>query len=151
MKLGGHFTKTASDMGDRIDAQTEDLAGRAADKFEDVGNGAERLADEAARKTRRAGKRAGSELENFFDDVEDLVRRSTDISDGAIANARARVENRLHSARDAATRGVDSTVERSRRAARATDEYVHGNPWAAIGAVALAGIVLGALVGRGQR
>jgi ElaB/YqjD/DUF883 family membrane-anchored ribosome-binding protein len=39
-------------------------------------------------------------------------------------------------------------VEKTKAAARATDDYVHDNPWQAIGAAAVVGLILGALISR---
>jgi len=39
-------------------------------------------------------------------------------------------------------------VESTRKAARVTDEYVHDNPWKAIGITAVVGVLLGALLRR---
>jgi ElaB/YqjD/DUF883 family membrane-anchored ribosome-binding protein len=42
----------------------------------------------------------------------------------------------------------DIVVEKSKAAAKVTDEYVHDNPWRAIGAAAGIGLVIGLLIGR---
>jgi ElaB/YqjD/DUF883 family membrane-anchored ribosome-binding protein len=39
-------------------------------------------------------------------------------------------------------------VDRARDAARATDDYVHDNPWQAVGAAAAVGFVVGMLMTR---
>ena len=39
-------------------------------------------------------------------------------------------------------------LARTRAAAKATDEYVHGHPWQAIGIAASVGVVVGLLIGR---
>jgi len=39
-------------------------------------------------------------------------------------------------------------MERTRAAARATDDYVHENPWRAVGVAAGVGLVIGLLIGR---
>jgi len=38
-------------------------------------------------------------------------------------------------------------VDKSRAAARATDEYVHENPWQSIGVAARVGAALGVVIG----
>jgi ElaB/YqjD/DUF883 family membrane-anchored ribosome-binding protein len=46
---------------------------------------------------------------------------------------------------------TDATKRISKRAAVATDEYVHENPWTAIGVAAAVGLLVGVLLGqRGQ-
>ncbi len=39
-------------------------------------------------------------------------------------------------------------MERSKEAARATDEYVHDHPWQAVGVAAGVGFLLGMLIAR---
>jgi ElaB/YqjD/DUF883 family membrane-anchored ribosome-binding protein len=39
-------------------------------------------------------------------------------------------------------------TQRARMAAQGTDEYVHENPWVAIGTAAVVGMVIGLLIGR---
>ena len=65
---------------------------------------------------------------------------------------RASAEHNLAVARERLRELQDEAVERSRAAAKATDEYVHDNPWQSIGVVAaiaaLAGFVVGLLMNR---
>ncbi|MGE8611431.1 MAG: DUF883 family protein, partial [Achromobacter veterisilvae] len=42
----------------------------------------------------------------------------------------------------------DAVLERGRKAARATDDYVHDNPWQAIGIAGVTGLLLGLLISR---
>lgn len=66
------------------------------------------------------------------------------------AGLRTRLEERLSSAR-ARLEDLEAAVVRStRKAARATDDYVHDHPWQAIGAAAAAGFLIGLLINRRQ-
>ena len=42
----------------------------------------------------------------------------------------------------------DEIINKTRAAARATDEYVHDNPWQAVGVAAAIGVLVGLIVGR---
>jgi ElaB/YqjD/DUF883 family membrane-anchored ribosome-binding protein len=42
-------------------------------------------------------------------------------------------------------------TKRAKEAAQGTDEYVHQNPWVAIGAGVAVGVIVGLLIGRGTR
>lgn len=42
-------------------------------------------------------------------------------------------------------------IERTKRAAAVTDEYVHGHPWTAIGVGAVLGLAIGCLIALGCR
>jgi ElaB/YqjD/DUF883 family membrane-anchored ribosome-binding protein len=39
-------------------------------------------------------------------------------------------------------------LDRTKQAARVTDEYVHENPWKAVGIAAGVGLIVGLLIGR---
>ena len=111
---------------------------------EHIANGAHAAGeqiDEALR--RKAGQ-----LQKFFDDVEELLRRVSDLGDKDISRLRSRVESSIGHVKEAARDGARVAVESTRRAADATDGYVHSNPWTAIGVSAAAGILIGALLNR---
>lgn len=65
---------------------------------------------------------------------------------------RASVEQNLRAARERLDELQDAAVERTRAAAKATDEYVRENPWQSMavvgGLAALAGFVVGLLLNR---
>ena len=65
---------------------------------------------------------------------------------------RASAEQNLEAARRRLADLQQEALERSRAAAKATDEYVHENPWQSIGIAAalaaLAGFVIGLLLNR---
>lgn len=94
-----------------------------------------------------AVNRKSSQLSKFFDDVEDLLRHVTPLQDSDIARARQRVESSINSVRSTAERGIHQTVENTKAAAKATDNFVHQSPWTAIGIAAVAGALVAALVG----
>jgi ElaB/YqjD/DUF883 family membrane-anchored ribosome-binding protein len=53
--------------------------------------------------------------------------------------------------RDAKERLVDAEaalIDRTKAAARATDDFVHDEPWKAVGVAAALGLALGVLIGR---
>jgi ElaB/YqjD/DUF883 family membrane-anchored ribosome-binding protein len=100
-------------------------------------------ADEALR-------RKASQLQKFFDDVEELLERVAGMNEPDVARLRTRVESSIEKAKASVRSGAQTAVEGTRKAAAATDEYVHRNPWLAIGATATIGLMLGALL-RGSR
>lgn len=116
-----------------------------------MGRAAENLAEFAHAAGERSGEalhRRANELQNFFDDVEELLRRVADVSDVDIARVREKVETSIERVKSATRDRVGSAVEGTRQAARVTDEYVHENPWTAVGVSAAAGLVVGALLCR---
>lgn len=85
----------------------------------------------------------GKEWRNLVADVEDLIKKVAHVDDADIAQVRAKVQNTLDRAKSAANQGVANVRGYAQDATRATDEYVHESPWAAIGIAAAAGAIIG--------
>ena len=83
-----------------------------------------------------------------IDDAEALLRATANQGGEAIAAVRAKAEESLANAKVKMTEAQDALIEKARVAARATDDYVHKNPWRAVGAAAGVGLVIGLLIGR---
>jgi ElaB/YqjD/DUF883 family membrane-anchored ribosome-binding protein len=110
---------------------------------------AERMTDDLDTDTEDGplSRRAG-QLQKFFDDVEELLRRVSNVGDQEISRLRYRVESSINHARAATREGARVAIESTRKAAKVTDDYVHENPWKAIGVTAVVGVLLGALLRR---
>jgi ElaB/YqjD/DUF883 family membrane-anchored ribosome-binding protein len=82
-------------------------------------------------------------------DTEQLLRATASQTGQHVAQARARAEESLQAAmaRVADLQGV--ALARTRAAGRATDDYVHANPWQVMAICAAASLVLGFLLARG--
>jgi len=81
-------------------------------------------------------------------DVEQLMRQAASAGEGQAAELRDRAAKALERAQDKLD-GLQRDVARAaREAARATDHWVHQNPWSSIGAAAAIGILIGVLVAR---
>lgn len=122
--------------------------GRAADNLAGLAEKAGRRAGDAVHRSQRSLHRRASELQKFIDDVEDLVQKVADTGDDEVVRVRDRLESSIDRMRSVALDGLEQAAESTRRAARATDEYVHERPWTAMGISAAAGIVIGALLCR---
>jgi ElaB/YqjD/DUF883 family membrane-anchored ribosome-binding protein len=110
---------------------------------------ADHLADaahEAGEMTEAALHRKAGQMQKFFDDIEELLRRVSSLEDKEISRIRARVESSIDSVKTTVASTAQSAITSTRKAALATDEYVHRKPWVVIGATALTGILLGALL-----
>ena len=81
-------------------------------------------------------------------DAEDMLLATADQTGDKIAQLRARVEARLKDARARLLAAEAVLVERTRAAAQATDDYVHDNPWQAVGIGAGVGFLVGFILGR---
>lgn len=81
-------------------------------------------------------------------DAEELLRATANQAGEKVGAARERIQDSLHKAKVKLAEAEDIIVQRSKQAARATDDFVHENPWQAVGAAAAVGLVLGLLIGR---
>lgn len=98
------------------------------------------------RKVRKSARAKQAELGSFFTDVEELLTRLTHLPDESIAQVREKLSSSLESARTTVEEGVERIVDTTTGAAKATDEYVHDNPWKTLGIAAAAFLVIGALL-----
>jgi ElaB/YqjD/DUF883 family membrane-anchored ribosome-binding protein len=93
-------------------------------------------------------QRLAEDVRAVLDDAESLLRAAREGAGEGVAEARTRLEQSLVAAREAVARIERTAVERARAAGRATDDYVHRNPWQAIAAGAAVGALLGVLLAR---
>jgi ElaB/YqjD/DUF883 family membrane-anchored ribosome-binding protein len=89
-----------------------------------------------------------SDLRNILSDMDDYLRATANQTGEKIGVLRERLQDQMQrtKVRLADTREV--VVDRTKEAARATDEYVHDNPWRAVGVAAGIGLIVGMLIGR---
>lgn len=88
------------------------------------------------------------ELKLMVADAEELLITTANQTGEGTANARARIQKSLQAVKGRLSDSESALLERTRQAAKATDQYVHDNPWKAIGISACAGIIVGMLVAR---
>lgn len=100
----------------------------------------------ASRDTMKEYNRASGETGRFFSDVEDLLKRVTNMNDADVARLRERVEGSLSSVRDTVTRNASRVRESAGEIADTTDAYVRRSPWTVAGIAMVAGLIVGAAV-----
>lgn len=81
-------------------------------------------------------------------DAEELLRATAGFTGEKAAEARERAAESIDAAKARIAQAGYTAAERTRAAAKATDDYVHENPWTAIGIAAAVGVVLGMLMSR---
>jgi ElaB/YqjD/DUF883 family membrane-anchored ribosome-binding protein len=81
-------------------------------------------------------------------DAEELLKATASAAGEKVSVARERVQDSLHRAKVKLADAEDILVQKSKAAARMTDEYVHENPWRAVGVAAGVGLIVGLLIGR---
>ncbi len=88
------------------------------------------------------------ELHCMVKDAENLLQAtSNQVGEDATA-ARARIQKSLQLVKGRLLATEAAVMERTRQAAKVTDQYVHDNPWKAIGISACVGAIVGMLIAR---
>ena len=89
-----------------------------------------------------------SDLKVVISDTEELLRATAGAAGEKVTELRERLGVRL---RDTKERVMDleaALIDKTKAAARATDDFVHEEPWKAVGVAAALGLALGVLIGR---
>ena len=89
-----------------------------------------------------------ADLKIVVADAEELLRATASQAGDKIGVARERIQASLANARVKLVEAERALAERTRQAAKVADEYVHQNPWQAVGIAAVVGLVLGVLISR---
>ena len=89
-----------------------------------------------------------TDLKVLVGDTEELLKATAGQAGEKIAVARERIQASLAVYKDKLIDAEHALREKTKEAARATDEYVHDHPWQAVGVAAGVGFLLGLLVSR---
>lgn len=104
--------------------------------------------DENAQSLARSKDELMREFRNLIRDGEAFLRATTNLSGEALAQAREQFGVQLEKMRAQIGTASRVAADRGRQAALAADEYVHANPWPAIGAAAAIGLLIGVVLTR---
>lgn len=88
------------------------------------------------------------DLKVVIRDAEELLRATADQAGEKIAEVRARAQASLQNAKVRLGELGQQARDQARVAAGSADEYVHANPWTAVGIAAVAGLLVGLCLGR---
>ncbi len=83
-------------------------------------------------------------------DAEELLRATASQAGEKVSAARERIQENLAAAKQRLAVAQDAVVTKTKEAAKVTDEYVHENPWKAVGIAAGVGLIIGMLISRGR-
>ena len=89
-----------------------------------------------------------ADLKMVISDAEELLLATAAQAGEKASAARARITESLKVAKGKLAIAEDIALDKAKAAARATDDYVHENPWAAVGVGAAVGLVIGMLISR---
>jgi ElaB/YqjD/DUF883 family membrane-anchored ribosome-binding protein len=81
-------------------------------------------------------------------EAEDLMKRAASETGDRAKDLRTQVEAKLLAAKSRLQEMQGEAVDSAKAAVRVTDDYVHDNPWQAIGAAAAVGFIVGLLMNR---
>lgn len=81
-------------------------------------------------------------------DAEALLKATANQGGEKLAEVRAKAEESLRVVKARIAEAQAALLVRTKEAAKATDAYVHENPWNAVGVAAVVGLVIGFLIGR---
>ena len=81
-------------------------------------------------------------------DAEALLTETANQGGEKLADVRARTEESLRVMKERMAKAHGELIDKTKAAAKATDVYVHENPWKAIGTAAGLALLIGWLMGR---
>lgn len=93
-------------------------------------------------------ERLFSDMKIVLNDAEDLLKAAASSSGERAIELREKAMDSLRRAKDAVSDAQMAVVDKTKAAARATDDYVHDHPWKAVGIAAAVGFVLGLIINR---
>jgi ElaB/YqjD/DUF883 family membrane-anchored ribosome-binding protein len=88
------------------------------------------------------------DFSTMLTEAEELLRRAGNETGERAKDLRAQVEAKLLAAKLRLQELEGEAMDHAKAAARFTDDYVHDNPWPAIGVAAGVGFLLGLLISR---
>jgi ElaB/YqjD/DUF883 family membrane-anchored ribosome-binding protein len=81
-------------------------------------------------------------------DAEELLRATAGQAGDKVNEMRGRLQDHLANAKASLVEAQAAVVDRAKQVGRATDDYVHDNPWRSVGIAGGIGLLVGLLIGR---
>ena len=81
-------------------------------------------------------------------DAEDLIKATASHNDGPLGEIRSKAMETLNSAKESLSSVEGTVTEKAKIVAERTDEFVHRNPWEAVGVAAGIGLLVGLFIRR---
>ena len=89
-----------------------------------------------------------SDMKVVVSDAEEILRATAGVAGEKVGELRERIIDRLRDAKVRIADAEEMLVDRTKAAARATDDYVNDNPWRAVGIAAGIGLLVGIIISR---
>ena len=103
---------------------------------------------EVADMTNSSKQKLVSDMKIVVSDAEEILRATAGVAGEKMVDLREQIADRLHDAKMRLADAEAALVDKTKAAARATDDYVNENPWQAVGIAAGVGLLLGIIIGR---
>jgi len=114
----------------------------------DSGNGQRVGSKTVAVEADATPSRVSQEFHDFVADVEDLITETTSITGDDLVRVKTKLSERVKMAKESIQDMSSDIAQRARRTATVTNNYVHDQPWAAVGIGTAVGVLFGFLLGR---
>lgn len=89
-----------------------------------------------------------TDVKTLMADADDIVKAMATATGDKATELGEKLRVKLRTAREKMGDVQEVVADRAKAAARATDDFVHDNPWKAVGIAAGAGFLIGLLVNR---
>lgn len=89
-----------------------------------------------------------ADLKVVVADADELLRATAGQAGDKVAELRHKLQDNLAHARASLADAQAAAIQKAKAVGRATDDYVHENPWKSVGIAAGVGFVVGLLIGR---
>ena len=93
-------------------------------------------------------ERLVSDMKVVVSDAEEILRATASVAGDKMGDLRERITERLRDAKERLADAEAAVVNKTKAAARATDDYVNESPWQAVGIAAGIGLLVGIIIGR---
>jgi ElaB/YqjD/DUF883 family membrane-anchored ribosome-binding protein len=89
-----------------------------------------------------------SDFKALMADAEDLIKATASHEDGPLGTIRTKALDTLNNAKDRLSSVEGTLTDKAKVVADGADEFVHSNPWEAVGVAAGLGLLIGLLIRR---
>ncbi|MES2310404.1 MAG: DUF883 family protein [Verrucomicrobiota bacterium] len=89
-----------------------------------------------------------ADIKVVIQDCEEILKATASQAGEKATELRGQISRRLVDAKARLSELEDAAIEKTKEVARAADEYVHENPWKAVGVAAGVGFLIGLLIRR---
>ncbi len=88
------------------------------------------------------------EFQTFLTEVESLIAGATSMTSEELAQAKAKLKERIESLKNSLNAWSGDISQMARKGVTVTNNYVHEQPWTAVGVSTFVGLVTGCLLAR---